>query len=350
MEIHNPMYIFQLPTLCKYGINCTNNNCNYTHPLGKYSQQNNKYDYYLGKQNILFKTYNIMKNKYNNQITLQCFSNNFYNYNFEQLLETKYYGLNHNIVPNPYFLMKNALVINHGAERLGGGVLSKGFVQEEIKTMVSTLLGAFIACHGWKNLVSPMKNSLINEPFIVRMEQFADITTLYGTTGILSAVDPNVVEQNIKSLNEPVQFDWLCMAFQKLKYTDGREYSYELLIQMFITTYKAFTVGIQNAIGDNNGEINILIGNIGCGAFNHCVNVTYSIVILGLYCAITQIGKNANIYYCTYDQEIYKELHSDLGAVNFMNSCKDRFSVKDIIIKILDKIKKNNKWREKFVY
>lgn len=350
MEIINPTYIFNLPTLCKHGIDCTKQNCNYTHPLGKFSKQNKLYDYYVGKQNILFTTYNFMKKKYNNQVVLQCFYNNFYNFNYDGILSSKYLGLNHNIVPTPYFLIENALVLNHGADRLGGGVLSKGFVQEEIKTIVSTLLGAFVSCHGWKNLTYPMRNSLINDPFVIRMEQFADIDKLYGTGGVYAAVKQDIVDENVKILDNVVKFDWMCMAFQKFKYTDGREYNLNLLTQMFITSYKTFVIALDNAVANQiDNKINILIGNIGCGAFNHCIHVTYSIVVLALYCAVIQVGKNVNTYYCAYDEETLKELYSEFGAVNFINSCKDNLSIKGIIEKIMGKIKKYGNWRNKFV-
>jgi hypothetical protein len=342
----NQIYIFQLPTLCNYGINCTDRNCNYSHPLGFYKQKHPKYKYYIGKQNILFKCYKIMTKKFKNQITLQYFTNKFNNFNFEQILGIKYFGMDYNMLPQPYFLLENSLVLNHGANHLGGGVLRKGFVQEEIKTLSSTLLGAFVACHDWKNLPIELQSSLIKEPFVIRMEQFANIEKLYATDGVLKANNIQTVEQNIEALDNIIKFDWLCMAFPKLEFTDGRQYNYDMLLQMFITSYRAFSIGLANAICNADDEINIQIGNIGCGAFNHCINVTFSIVMLGLYSARLEINKKINIYYCAYDDNNCKELNGDNGAVNFLKSCEGN-NIGQIISDVMDKCKKYKNWRDK---
>ena len=350
MEYSLPIYIFQLPTLCKYGINCRYNLCHYSHPLERVHKKHPKYTYLQGKQNILFKCYSIMVKNYNNSITLQCFTNHFPNHNLNELLQIKYTGLSCNLLPSPYFLMENSLVLNHGADHLGGGVLHKGFVQEEIKTISSTLLGAFIACDGWDNLPSPMKQSLIRDPFVIRMEQFVDIPNLYATGGVLMAANNDIADQSIKRLPNPVKFDWLCMAFKRLKYTDGREYTFDLLKQMFVTSYKVFTIGIENALCDANGDINILIGNIGCGAFNHCIHVTYTIVILGLYCATLQFNKKINTYYCAYDDATSNEINSAFGCFEFINSCKNKgMTINEILYEIFYERQKDVKWKNKFV-
>jgi hypothetical protein len=71
---------------------------------------------------------------------------------------------------------------------------------------------------------------------------------------------------------------------------------------------------------------------------------------LGLYCAATQLGKNPNVYYCGYDQKMCDVLNEELGAVHFMNTCKDNFDVKTIITKIVENINTHEKWRNKITY
>lgn len=385
----------EFPQLCKYGIKCTNIHCNYEHIFHKINEKsapcnygkncNNKnctffhvkseyeINYEQGKFNMIYNTVSHMKNFYNTDTDTdtntdtntdidkglkELFDLTHFSVNFDsdinlwnKVKRLNYCGLNHSVIPDAFDIRKNNLVLNFGNRRLGGGTLYHGNVQEEQITMWSSLLPFLINSNGWGGLPGPLKKSLADNPYVIRMNKFGNWSReIYGGNGVLNANLSDFIAENMIKFDEPVEFDWLCAAWPRLSNSDGRDYkTINMLIKMFITTYKVFVTGLKFANLDENGNIRILIGSMGCGAFNHCVHIAYSILILSLYCAVVNSSlSNLEVVYYTYDKNMFDVLNGTDGAVGVLDKLRGQ-SVEDCVRYIweLCQRKDTDKWRKK---
>ena len=363
----NYTHIFQTlnlqATQCNYNKNCYNKHCPYSHPKSDFQV---KYD--QGKSNMLCYALVCMSQYY--LMDKSLFDLKHFAINFDSDLKIwnevknfKYNGLNHIVVADAFVIKKNSLVLNFGNKMLGGGTLHKGNVQEEQITMMSSLLPFLIQMGDWDGLPIPLKKSLADEPYVIRMNKFGDMRRpIYGTDGVLKANSKEFVKDNMFVFDNPIEFDWLCAAWPRLNKSDGSSYTdINILVKMFMTTYKVFVTGLCAAnLDSESGHIRVVIGSMGCGAFNHCVHIAYSILILSLYCAVINVKSSSvvDVIYYTYDQNIYNELNSVNGAVNVLDGLISKqmdsltnkhMNIEDIIkyIWILCQDKSNDKWRRK---
>ena len=353
------IHLFQLLNIsakpCNYKNKCYNKICSYSHP-----KSNFEFKYDQGKNNMLCYALNCISSYYlldKSLFDLKHFATKFDNNLsiWNDIKNFQYKGLNHTVIAEAFNIRKNSLVLNFGNKMLGGGTLHKGNVQEEQITMMSSLLPFLIQMGDWDGLPDPLKKSLADDPYVIRMNKFGDmLRPIYATDGVLKANSMEFIENNMIMFNEPIEFDWLCAAWPRLNTSDGSSYNnINMLIKMFLTTYKVFVTGLCSAnLDSENGRIRIVIGSMGCGAFNHCVHIAYCILILSLHCAVVNVKPNAvvDVIYYTYDQYIYNELNSLNGAVNVLDSLISKNMKVEDVIKHIWKLCQdisNDKWRRK---
>jgi len=341
---------FPVMKLCKHGIKC-DRQCQFCHPLGKKNKRDKKYNQYLAKEIIVKVCYDNIKDHFKS-ITLDYFYQNFDNFNFADTLNRNYNGLRHKVEISSYPNEEFAVKVNFAAKKLSGGTLRLGLVQEEIGTLESTLLIPFaINENNFGNLPIEMQKDLSCDPFVIRTYRCSILPPeMYGRNWYLDprAKNINYVERNIICLQTPIQFDWVCIAFPDLSHKQGvSKYTRQMIHHLFLTSFKAFVIAIVNAVRGKNGKINVYIGNIGCGAFGNNVNVSYSIMILSLYSAITFTNTpDVFVTYCTHDQKIYDTLYEKYGAVNIMEKSVGK-PIMEILDLIFDQTQKYATWHDK---
>lgn len=353
------------PNLCSLGPNCENGDCRDYHIFQKNSLMDicDKGDcnvreckicyrvkYCNGKHNMIFKSLQIMKKYFDIDSSLFNLEMNTINLQHIEFSHLGDIGIekisNYDMKLGAFPNIPNTCVQNFGAKNLGGGILGQGNVQEELKTLVSSLLPMFI--YGKNNVPICLRNSLIDNPFIIKMNLFADTTTdMYATQGVLKSNDITFVENNLIPLNEPIPIYWLCSSVIKLPKPDGSSYKPEIIHNMFLTLYKTYYIAIRTVV---EPEITFNLGAIGCGAFNHNIHVSFSICLLAISAAIrsADIDKKINIHYYAYSQELYNELSSKNGGIDYVNSIKNK-SINQCITEIWNLITQNDddKWRIK---
>jgi len=222
-----------------------------------------------------------------------------------QLLESQYV-----FFPNhTYQIFSNS--------KLGGGVLKKGNVQEE-KLMLTFSVLQYLMYDFHHNTACTLSNDLSVNPIvidtmvIVKDNSYVgysepSMSINYGTMGLLEACDKNKANALFTEIDTPIPIKALCVAMPDFFSSETR-YDHQVLHTMFETLYKSFVVSIE--ANEKNVlclEINLHIGNIGCGAFGHNYCTIYLLQLLALGYAIkcrTPL-KKINVFYHTYSKKTH---------------------------------------------
>lgn len=233
---------------------------------------------------------------------------------------------------------------NHAANKLGGGAITKGFVQEEKLTLTSSLIfpltQKYLAGARYAILGTPLEQ----QPLLIKMnillhENAQLFKEYYGSEGMEKINDNPAILQKLyrRHRSEPRVY-WLCKAIPMLH--AGEDYSkmhqgYPVAVWAFYLALESYLLSIKCVEQDRNIDtIYIHDGNWGCGAFNHNINTIYLLEHLAINVAVqlANPSKRVVFYYHTYNDEMMAKLKP---AIAFWNQLLAANSAVDEALNIL---------------
>jgi hypothetical protein len=173
-----------------------------------------------------------------------------------------------------YEYKSNEAYVDFAAKKLGGGVLGRGFVQEEIMVMESNLLPLVAAtklkASGANTCPElPLKN-LDKHPVVIQGRRFLEVTgqdEIYGR--LLEAKAPFDAEQHLRLCQNPIDIYLTAMAAPDFHHASkGKTYTQADLSALLTLAVRGFYDTMMAQHGDHNPLI-IHTGNWGCGAFGN---------------------------------------------------------------------------------
>lgn len=206
---------------------------------------------------------------------------------------------------------------NHAAQRLGGGIVSKGdsgFVQEEKCTYRFSLI-APLAYKQLNDKLEYFDTNLGEIPLLIKtnvlLHEIFD-GNFYGKLGLKMLADnPTTINKYYREHNTKPRIYWLCKAIPIIQRKNGEDYSklyknYAIIEWSLFLCYKAYCLAIQTGETEKKiNEITIHDGNWGCGAFGHNLNTIYVIEHMAINMAVQTMipKKKVNFIYHTYDDQ-----------------------------------------------
>ena len=203
-------------------------------------------------------------------------------------------------LPGGYEYKPMEVYVNFANKRLGGGVLGRGWVQEEIATFESNIV---VLCHWLASHRVPALENLDACPRLLSMQHLFYVHPKYfgdGSKVLLS--DYNFKHKTIDSIitEEVVECFWLCVAAPNITGLSSRPGA-KIFLQFVCSMYMAFYQALGAQVPGIKRIINT--GNIGAGAFGHRSPV---VVYLQAWVALkvtVHLGVDAILNYYTYDDK-----------------------------------------------
>ena len=216
----------------------------------------------------------------------------------------------------PYdFCQQQSLYVycNHANRVLGGGIFSRGFVQEEqllLKTTILFPLYDKICNH--HDAAGLLGTNLDVQPLLISTNIFIyqnPELKLYGADGMKKINDNIAILDNFYLVHRTSPRIYiLCKAIPPLTvpYRDAYFQNKKLSKWIYLYAYHSYCFTISEL--NQNPEIdtiNICEGNWGCGVYNHNVNTIYVLTHLAMRAACQLLAltvtKPINFFYYTYD-------------------------------------------------
>lgn len=332
--------------ICNYGIKCRKiNECGKIHPLDGNLNL-------IGKSNLLYRVGQLSAN-----IPIQYFDIKVYDSKMighldkykptrtRDLLDSficnaKYKRMKHNIeisiTIREYEFLHYQCYQSFANDCIGGGVLRKGYVQEEKLVLTLSLLQYLM--YGFQyNKNSCLSNKLSTDPIVIDTNVIIkdhsyhkydepSISIHYATKGLIEVSDMDKASRLYTAIENPIPIRIVCVAMPdivKNKETYNIDNLYKAFGSLFISNLTLLRVVETDSQYDST---TYHIGNIGCGAFGHNYNTVYLLQMLAMNCAIDCINpkkkviliyhafsettrKSINIYAeCVLNTWIYKSL------------------------------------------
>lgn len=226
---------------------------------------------------------------------------------------------NEDTVDTPYdFRSKftNHVYANHANIRIGGGMFSFGFVQEEQLLIKSTLMfPIYENRYCSENILGNI--DLERNCLLARCNIFVHQNTnmnLYGGPGMkIIQNNPNILDNFYKPHNTNPKIFILSKAIPVFK-NSYKTFIYDgvpIVEWIFYSAYNSYLFAIETLDKCNDvNEIIIHDGNWGCGVYNHNVNTIYCILHLAFRAACLHFTstKQIRFVYHTYDRDTYNKL------------------------------------------
>lgn len=256
------------------------------------------------------------------------------------------------IVQTPYDYCnstKNHVFCNHANVKLGGGMYSFGFVQEEQMLLRTTIMFPLYDLYfNDPDPRDPLNSDLNIQHLLIKTNVYAyqnHNMGLYSGDG-LRQINNNshLLNDFYKPHNSVPSVYILSKAIPKLENND--DYTNKFFNQLcivdwiFYSAYHSYLLTIISLVDNNETkEICIHEGNWGCGVYNHNLNTIFTIVHLA-FRAVCSLFQDANIkfVYHTYDTDSFNKLSP---AINFLDEHIDA-PIKVCIDKLKDYHRSSN--------
>lgn len=210
--------------------------------------------------------------------------------------------------PGNYYYREGESYINFASTQLGGGVLRRGFVQEEFIFCMSSAL-PYLARHKWSN---ERAWATINEregSIITRMSLIANIhPSLYGR-----AIDKKYSDDKVKPFDTPITINFVAMPAVKFASPGSASYDKKRIQSMVNRSYSSYcgAFDVHNSLTPGKPFV-LNSGMWGCGAYN---NDPYVILIVqtiawALFCETHPSAIVTMNYYTSDKAEAIPELDS----------------------------------------
>lgn len=350
VELHS-FSIKKLIIPCPDGPTCRKKHCDLWHSTSPKIRPNDMAS--IGKTNLLYiSAYHASKQKLKYfDITVIPFSGTHLKISYEKIALINLGNWSEFLdswtdTPTAYEWHDKHIYQNFANNVLGGGTLGLGNVQEEIMMRSLGLIQYLYngSAYDKKNILS---SSLELNPLLVDTYVVVDDKSTsehYSHKGLIWAKDRHKAYSLYEEIDHPIPVKIMCVAMPHLGKSDGSSYNLTVLVQSLITLIKGFVVSLISGECDADlTEININIGNIGCGVFNHNVN-TIHILQKTAYVVAASIVKPTKpilIHYHTYTQSTLDILQLHTIPI-FEQMVAKSFSVEQILLH-LDTVQKNNK-------
>lgn len=250
--------------------------------------------------------------------------------------------INESTVETPYTFSneyKNHVYANHANVKIGGGMFSFGFVQEEQLLIKSTLLfpiyNSIYCSENDLDKVNLERNNLL-----ARCNIFVHQNTnmnLYGGSGMTTIKEnPQILAQFYKPHISNPKIFILSKAIPIFRDT-YKTFVYNgvsIIDWIFYSAYYSYLSTIETLDKcEDVDEIVIHDGNWGCGIYNHNVNTIYTILHLAFRAvsAHTATAKKKSFVYHTYDHGTYEKI---FAARNLLSEIDQHATVQSVLEKI----------------
>lgn len=198
-----------------------------------------------------------------------------------------------NITDKAYEYKNNEAFVDFANERIGGGALGNGFVQEEIEMIESTFLpwltqipksNSAKTSLSWCPQVDLRKLNI--KPALMRFRIIFKVQDgVYGDK--LKDIKPEKVPDILKKRDENADIYSIALAAVNFGFKNPKPYDSKNLRQMTLAATRAF-LDTMLAMHADNVPIIIHTGNWGAGAFNGNIHTVYAMQAIAVAAAYEQ--------------------------------------------------------------
>ena len=221
------------------------------------------------------------------------------------------------LVQGSYVYENDKMYVCFANQRIGGGILSSGFVQEERAVFESNQFPLQVLWKFNENERST-KLDLIHldeKPAILKVRHLFNLKQNINRRNLENNVYKNP-NDFITLLDSPKEIYWLNMAAVRIIDMDPHETDMlqNALKKMLLVAYRAFREAID-VLKAHKREFVIQTGNWGTGAFGHNYRVALVIQYIAAWWASQDSNTALTLRYHTYDENIHKYLEKRLEDV-----------------------------------
>jgi hypothetical protein len=242
-------------------------------------------------------------------------------------------GIAYSVHPSTYPYQQNHAYVDFANQRIGGGVMSWGFVQEEVELIESSFLPWTAQVrmefdqNGHNSLNWCQKINLMNldvEPKVLKFRLFAEVDQHTDITPDLlpgkhvhfkSIYGSNLfdikADKVAKYLGRRHPVDIYAPALAAIAFNKGQKYEEWHIRQMLVAATKAFylTMLAQNS---ESHPIIIHTGNWGTGAFNNSNKTAWSVQAIAFSAAARMFRDKNAAAKLTYEYDAFNKTGEDL--------------------------------------